>query len=112
MQGVLIMWENYFASRLAQLRIEKGVSAREMSLSIGQNAGYINNIENGKSLPSMPAFLFICDYLELTPAEFFDSSNKHPERLRNLIEKLKLLTDEQLSCIEVIVRDLGQKRNG
>ena len=34
-----------FAERLAQLRIKKGVSSREMSLSIGQNAGYISNIE-------------------------------------------------------------------
>lgn len=34
-------------------RIQKGVSAREMSLSLGQSTGYINNIENKNSLPSM-----------------------------------------------------------
>ena len=44
-------WEEKFADRLAQLRIEKGVSARDMSLSIGQSAGYINNIENKNNLP-------------------------------------------------------------
>ena len=38
--------EEKFAERLAELRIAKGVSARDMSLSIGQSAGYINNIEN------------------------------------------------------------------
>lgn len=36
-----------FTKRLVELRIKKGVSARDMSLSIGQSAGYINNIENG-----------------------------------------------------------------
>ena len=36
-----------FIKRLTELRINKGVSARDMSLSIGQSAGYINNIENG-----------------------------------------------------------------
>ena len=34
-----------FSQRLSELRINKDVSARDMSLSIGQNHGYINNIE-------------------------------------------------------------------
>ena len=41
-----------FIKRLTELRINKGASARDMSLSIGQSAGYINNIENGVNLPS------------------------------------------------------------
>ena len=61
------MYENEFAVRLAKLRLKKGVSARDMSLSIGQNPGYINSIENGKSLPSMAGFFFICEYLDITP---------------------------------------------
>ena len=44
------MYEDEFPLRLAQLRTKKGVSAREMSLAIGQNAGYINNVECGKKL--------------------------------------------------------------
>ena len=35
-----------FAERLTDLRIQKGVSARDMSLSMGQTSSYINNIEN------------------------------------------------------------------
>ena len=50
------MTEKEFSLRLAQLRGEKGVSARDMSLSIGQNASYINNIQNGKALPTMTGF--------------------------------------------------------
>lgn len=56
------MYEDEFPLRLAQLRQQKGVSARDMSLSIGQNAGYINNIESGKALPSMSNFFYICEY--------------------------------------------------
>ena len=41
------MYESDFQLRLAQLRAKKGVSARDMSLSLGQNAVYINNIESG-----------------------------------------------------------------
>ena len=35
-----------FRARLTQLRLEKGVSARDMSLSLGQSESYINKIEN------------------------------------------------------------------
>ncbi len=59
-----------FAKRLAQLRMNKGVSARDMSLSIGQSAGYINNIENGVNLLSMTVFLYICDYIGIVPKDF------------------------------------------
>ena len=51
--------EEFFRQRLTQLRIQKGVSARDMSLSIGQSESYINKIENGKSFPSMQIFFYI-----------------------------------------------------
>ena len=38
------------------IRDRKGVSARDMSLSLGQANNYINNIENKKSLPAMQSF--------------------------------------------------------
>lgn len=42
------MFEELFYQRLAQLRAEKGVSARDMSLSLGQRAGYINALDDTK----------------------------------------------------------------
>ena len=48
--------QNSFIKRLVELRQNKGISARDMSLSIGQSAGYINNIENGINYPSMTVF--------------------------------------------------------
>ena len=90
------MTEKEFSLRLAQLRSEKGVSARDMSLSIGQNASYINNIENGKALPSMTGFFYICEYLNITPGEFFDAENKNPEKIQEVVENLKKLDSEQL----------------
>lgn len=100
------MYENEFPLRLAQLRNKKGVSAREMSLSIGQNASYINNIESGKSLPSMSGFFYICEYLCISPNEFFDTDSKNPEKLQALINNLKHLDDAQLDNISSIVKGL------
>ena len=50
------MYEDFFADRIASLRNQKDVSAREMSLSLGQNSSYINRIENKHSFPSMRLF--------------------------------------------------------
>lgn len=100
------MYEEMFPIRLAELRTKKGVSARDMSLSIGQNPGYINNIETGKALPSMSAFFFICDFLGITPKEFFDTDSKDPEELRTLTENLKKLDQNQFQNISSIVKGL------
>lgn len=101
-----IMYDELFPTRLSQLRIQKGVSARDMSLSIGQNPGYINNIETGKALPSMSSFFFICDYLHITPKEFFDTDSTDPNEIREITQNLKLLTSDQLRSIALIVNDL------
>lgn len=103
------MYEEQFPIRLVKLRTEKGVSARDMSLSIGQNAGYINNIENGKALPSMAGFFFICEYLGITPQEFFDFESEQPGLLDSVTSNLKKLNKRQLKNISEIVEDLAKK---
>lgn len=100
------MYEEDFSIRLAKLRMQKKVSAREMSLSIGQNAGYINNIETDKALPSMTCFFYICEYLNISPQEFFDMDSDQPEQLRLLINDLKRLDEQQLQNIAAIVKGL------
>lgn len=100
------MYEKEFALRLATLRNQRGVSARDMSLSLGQNPGYINTIENGKAFPTMANFFYICEFLHVSPQEFFDSSSNTPEKLRNLTEKMKFLNENQLDALTVIVDGL------
>ena len=103
------MYSEDFQNRLIQLRTKKGTSARDMSLSIGQNQSYIYNIENGKALPSMSAFFFICDYLGVTPSEFFDLDNPDPGKLAPLFRKMKKLSDAEIESIDTIVTNLIDK---
>ncbi len=93
-----------FIERLVQLRMNKNVSARDMSLSIGQSINYINQIENGKNLPSMMAFFYICKYLEVSPQEFFDIENTVPERMRELIKIAKGLDAETMGYVVEILK--------
>ncbi|MBQ3018367.1 MAG: helix-turn-helix transcriptional regulator [Clostridia bacterium] len=103
------MYKEDFSLRLARLRDKKNVSARDMSLSIGQNPGYINNIESGKALPSMSVFFCICEYLGVTPSEFFETEVKSPEAIRNITEDLMLLDEASLGSIAQIVKKLSNK---
>ena len=100
------MEERDFAHRLAILRTKAGVSARDMSLSIGQNPGYINDIESGKSTPSLAGIIYICDFFKITPSEFFDMESENPIKLKPLIDKMKHLNDKQLETVTNLVDDL------
>ncbi len=95
-----------FAKRLTELRINKGVSARDMSLSLGQSAGYINNIENGINLPSMMSFFYICDYLDIEPKDFFDTKSSNPAKANELLKIVKSLDSEQLDNLIALAKGL------
>mgnify|MGYP004639816667 FL=1 len=100
------MYDELFPARLATLRTNKGISARDMSLSLGQNAGYINNIETGKAFPSMTVFFYICEYLDIEPKDFFDFSSEDPAELQAMNDKLKLLNPRQLELISALIDEL------
>ena len=100
------MTDKEFSLRLAKLRTQKGVSARDMSLSMGQNPGYIHNIETGKSMPSLSGFFYICDYLDIAARDFFDDGNEYPEQLRAVFQDMQKLSPEQLQNIHAIVKGL------
>lgn len=93
------MYEEFFCLRLSKLREQKGVSAREMSLAIGQNPSYINRIENGKAFPSMQVFFYICEYLGVTPEEFFATGTDAPAQLRELTAAFSALQPEQRQSV-------------
>lgn len=97
---------NRFAKRLAQLRNEKKVSAREMSLSIGQCNSYINTIELGNNLPSMTGFFYICEYLGITPSEFFDFDNQNPKETNELIAGFRRLNLKQQELVLALIKEI------
>lgn len=103
------MNEDFIARRVSKLRIQKGVSARDMSLSLGQSESYINKIENQKALPSINGLYYICEFLGITPSEFFDEGNDTPDTLRNTMEDLKALSSEQLAMVATLIAEIKKK---
>ena len=96
-------YAEFIASRLKELRTKKGVSARDMSLSIGQSPGYIHKIESRQNLPSMIGFFYICEYLNISPREFFDENIEYSDRAWKLFKKLMELNEQELGVVESLL---------
>lgn len=97
----------WFSERLTQLRMERNVSARDMSLSLGQSASYINKIENRRTMPSMAGFFYICEYLGITPHEFFDVNTASPTKTSELVQQICKLSPNKAEHILQLIKDLN-----
>lgn len=58
----------------------------------------------------MSGFFFICEFLNITPQEFFDIDSAQPKELRALTNNLKRLDTKQLEHISAIVEALAQNK--
>lgn len=76
--------------------MEKNVSEYQMSYDLGNSQGYIQSITSGRNLPSMQAFLDICEYFQIIPLEFFDTEDTNPVLIKSITDELKKLLDEDL----------------
>lgn len=97
---------DFIANRIAMLRAAKNVSARDMSLSLGQSQSYINNIENKKALPSMQMFLYICEFLDVEPKDFFDEKITDPKAYNEITDVLKSLNKDQINLLLSIADEM------
>ena len=103
------MDDRFVRNRISELRTKKGVSEYKMSLDLGHSKSYIQSISSGKALPSFSEFLFICDYLGVTPKEFFDADTKEPQLVCKLTELAKNLTTDDLAALITMAERLAEK---
>ena len=102
--------ENFISEKIALLRIKKGVSARNMSLSIGQNETYINSIEQGKTFPSIQGLIYICEYFGINLKDFFDVENNDPAIIVNIVKELKKLKNNQLVSVCELLKSINEPK--
>ncbi len=100
----------FIRDRITQLRMQKSVSEYKMSYDLGHSRSYIYNISSGKSLPPMAEFLEICNYLGVTPSDFFNDSNENPILVQSAIEEIKKLDDDDLMLVIGNLRRLNKNK--
>ena len=93
------MDEQFIRDRISSLREEKGISERKMSLNLGHSPSYIRSIISGRSMPSMGEFLYICEYLDISPQEFFNEKKSTSLVQQKAIDYIYHMSDEDISLL-------------
>lgn len=106
------MEEQFIRNRLSRLRQEKQVSERKMSLDLGHSTSYIRSITSGRSLPSMGEFLYICEYLGISPAEFFSEHAPATPLQRKAINYIYALSDADLKNLITFIEQMDSRTSG
>lgn len=102
------MNEDFIRKRITQLRLQKNVSEYKMSFDLGHSRSYVQSISSGRALPSMPEFLYICDYFGITPAEFFNAEEDEIIKQKELLDETKNLTSEDLDLLIQFAKRLNK----
>lgn len=89
----------FVRNRISELRSKKGISEYRMSLDLGHSKSYMQSISSGRSLPSLAEFLYICDYLGVTPKEFFDTEIQEVQEVSQLNKLAQHLSIEDLNIL-------------
>ena len=95
-------YENFVRKRITQLRHRLHVSEHKMSLDLGKSGSYMRSISIGKAMPSMHEFLRICEYLGVTPQEFFTGAGDETDRI-NIFNRLQDLDDGDIQKLQTFL---------
>lgn len=100
---------DFIRQRITELRIKKGVSEYQMSLDLGHSRSYMQNIASGRSKPSIEEFLYMCEYLNVTPRDFFDESKEEPILVQKALDGMRTLSDRDLIFLLSMIDRLNEK---
>lgn len=103
------MDEDFIRQRITKLRIQKNVSEYRMSLDLGHSKSYVQSITSGRALPSMPEFLYICEYFGITPADFFNTDSREILMQQELDNETKNMSKDDLNLLIKLAKRLNTK---
>ncbi len=99
----------FIREKITKLRLDKNISEYKMSLDLGHSKSYIQSISSGRAAPSMSEFLYICEYLGVTPKEFFDEDVKNPILVQKLYTITKDMSEKDLEVLIATAERLRDK---
>lgn len=99
----------FIRERISFLRTKKNVSEYKMSTDLGHSKSYMQSISSGRSAPSLTEFLYICDYLGVTPKEFFDTQSQEPHLVQALHDLAQGMSEKDLNILIGIAQRLNEK---
>ena len=103
------MYETFIRERITALRIKKNISEYKMSRDLGHSNSYMHSIASGKALPSLSEFLYICEYLGITPQEFFNEEIDEHILVKELYHETKNMSSDDLNILLTVAKHLNTK---
>lgn len=100
----------FIRERITQLRLAKGVSEYQMSYDLGHSRSYVYNISSGRCLPPMGEFLQICEYFQITPAQFFSPAPGLSPIGETVQAELSALDEKDAALVLALIRRLREKK--
>lgn len=99
----------FIRDRISVLRTKKNISEYRMSTDLGHSKSYMQSISSGRSMPSLSEFLYICEYLDVTPKEFFDEDIIEPQLAQKLYQLTRNMSKEDLEILITTAERLNAK---
>lgn len=93
------MDKKFISERYARIRLAHNISARKLSLELGQSTEYINQIEAGKSMPSVEGLINFCEYFNISVGEFFDQAVEFPVQYKSIIAELNKMDSMSIALV-------------
>ena len=98
-----------FGRKLYNLRRGKGLTSDALSELVDVTPVFIRRIESGKSFPSLPNFIDICNALEVSPNVMLTNETKitgDSEGYEDIWKLIMSLTPDQLKLFRVMVETI------
>jgi len=90
--------------RIRELRLEYGISAKEIAISLSVTPSFISSIEKGNTKCSIENLELICNVIGIALAEFFSVGTPALEPdLKRLLDTAKTLTTDQRQALQLFL---------
>ncbi len=104
------MDKSFIKERYARIRLAHNISARRLSMELGQSSEYINQIETGKSMPSVEGLINFCDYFGMSASEFFDDRIAFPVEYKAIADELNKMDAMEIGLMLDLLKLINSKR--
>lgn len=95
----------YVQDKITELRLARGLSAYQLSYELGHSKNYIHNIVSGYSQTTVQELLYIMEYFNITPKDFFDESHDFadPVCAKQILDSMKEMNADDLAALAHVV---------
>lgn len=104
------MDRQFIKERYARIRLAHNLSARKLSLELGQSREYINQIENGNALPSLEGLFNFCDYFNMSLGEFFEEKFNFPVEYGQIIGELNKMDSQEINQVYEMLKLINKSK--